>query len=43
MPSLPARNLLFLNDPARRGHLINATRTHLPEADDQRRVSRLWI
>lgn len=31
----PARNLLFLNDPQRPGHFIDATRTHLPAADDQ--------
>ena len=30
-----ARNLLFLNDPQRPGHFIDATRTHLPDADDQ--------
>lgn len=31
----PARNLLFLNDPQRPGHFIDATRTHLPDVDDQ--------
>ncbi|QEI09496.1 VCBS repeat-containing protein [Pigmentiphaga aceris] len=34
-PILPARNLLFLNDPARPGHFINATNTHLPHSNDQ--------
>ncbi|MFD2238270.1 FG-GAP repeat domain-containing protein [Aureimonas populi] len=33
--TVPARNLLFLNDPERPGHFIDATQTHLPEADDQ--------
>jgi len=32
---IPARNLLFLNDPKRPGYFINATRTHLPETNDQ--------
>lgn len=31
----PARNLLFLNDPARAGTFIDATQTHLPAGDDQ--------
>ncbi|GFM53970.1 hypothetical protein PSCICF_01480 [Pseudomonas cichorii] len=31
----PARNLLFLNDPKRPGHFINATQTHLPKTNDQ--------
>jgi hypothetical protein len=33
-PTVPARNLLFLNDPARPGHFIDASDT-LPGADDQ--------
>lgn len=32
---IPARNLLFLNDPKRPGHFINATDTHLPKTNDQ--------
>lgn len=32
---VPARNLLFLNDPKRPGHFINATQTHLPKTNDQ--------
>ncbi len=32
---VPARNLLFLNDPKRPGHFIDATRTHLPDTNDQ--------
>ncbi|MBI6854006.1 VCBS repeat-containing protein [Pseudomonas cichorii] len=32
---VPARNLLFLNDPTRPGHFINATQTHLPKTNDQ--------
>ncbi|MFS0828095.1 FG-GAP repeat domain-containing protein [Pseudomonas phoenicis] len=32
---IPARNLLFLNDPKRPGHFINATETHLPKTNDQ--------
>lgn len=32
---VPARNLLFLNDPARPGHFIDATDTHLPNTNDQ--------
>ncbi|WP_122315271.1 VCBS repeat-containing protein [Pseudomonas cichorii] len=32
---VPARNLLFLNDPKRPGHFIDATQTHLPQTDDQ--------
>ncbi len=31
----PARNLLFLNDPKRPGHFIDASATHLPAGDDQ--------
>lgn len=34
-PIVPARNLLFFNDPQRPGHFIDATHTHLPEANDQ--------
>lgn len=34
-PLIPARNLLFLNDPDRPGHFIDATNTHLPNTDDQ--------
>ncbi|MDQ2150150.1 VCBS repeat-containing protein [Alcaligenaceae bacterium C4P045] len=34
-PILPARNLLFLNDPAKPGHFSNATATHLPNTNDQ--------
>ncbi|MDO5625884.1 MAG: VCBS repeat-containing protein [Pseudomonadota bacterium] len=34
-PIVAARNLLFLGDPARPGHFINATRTHLPDTNDQ--------
>lgn len=33
--TVPARNLLFLNDPKRRGHFIDATESHLPKSDDQ--------
>ncbi|MBX8559681.1 VCBS repeat-containing protein [Pseudomonas cichorii] len=32
---IPARNLLFLNDPKRPGHFINATQSHLPKTNDQ--------
>jgi hypothetical protein len=32
---IPARNLLFLNDPTRPGHFIDATRSHLPHTNDQ--------
>lgn len=32
---IPARNLLFMNDPKRPGHFINATETHLPKTNDQ--------
>ncbi len=32
---VPARNLLFLNNPKRPGHFINATQTHLPKTNDQ--------
>ncbi|MBX8475246.1 VCBS repeat-containing protein [Pseudomonas cichorii] len=32
---VPARNLLFLNDPKRPGQFINATQTHLPKTNDQ--------
>jgi hypothetical protein len=35
MPIVPARNLLFLNDPRRAGYFIDATATHLPKTDDQ--------
>ena len=38
IPTAPierARNLLFLNDPARRGHFIDASATHLPGSNDQ--------
>lgn len=35
MTLAPARNLLFLNDPARPGHFRDASRTHLPKSDDQ--------
>jgi hypothetical protein len=34
-PVVPARNFLWLNDTARPGHFIDATATHLPNADDQ--------
>ncbi|WP_027351534.1 FG-GAP repeat domain-containing protein [Halotalea alkalilenta] len=34
-PILSARNLLFLNDPERPGHFIDATQTNLPLANDQ--------
>ena len=34
-PLVRARNLLFLNDPNRPGHFIDATATHLPQGDDQ--------
>lgn len=30
-----ASNLLFLNDPNRPGHFIDASQTHLPQGDDQ--------
>ena len=30
-----ARNLLFLNDAKRPGHFIDATKTHLPDTNDQ--------
>ncbi|MBD9367308.1 VCBS repeat-containing protein [Xanthomonas sp. XNM01] len=30
----PARNLLWLNDPQRPGHFIDASDTHLPRTDD---------
>jgi hypothetical protein len=33
--SLPARNFLWLNDPAHPGHFIDATKTNLPDTDDQ--------
>lgn len=32
--SEPARNTLLLNDPARPGHFIDASATHLPRTDD---------
>lgn len=32
---IPASNLLFLNDPKRPGHFIHATKTHLPDSNDQ--------
>ncbi|KRE12020.1 hypothetical protein ASE63_20080 [Bosea sp. Root381] len=35
MKLYPARNLLFLNDPKRPGHFIDASKTHLPQTDDQ--------
>jgi hypothetical protein len=35
MKLYPARNLLFLNDRGRPGHFIDASRTHLPQSDDQ--------
>lgn len=34
-PVRPARNLLFLNDPRRPGHFIDASRSHLPQGNDQ--------
>lgn len=34
-PILPARNLLFLNNPKKPGTFINATETHLPATNDQ--------
>ena len=34
-PIVPARNLLFLNDPSNPGHFIDATATHLPNTNDQ--------
>jgi len=34
-PLIRARNFLWLNDPARPGHFIDATTTHLPHTDDQ--------
>lgn len=34
-PIVPAKNLLFLNDPQRPGHFIDASATHLPPGDDQ--------
>lgn len=34
-PTVRARNLLFLNDPSNPGHFIDATRTNLPDTDDQ--------
>ncbi|MEW7847933.1 VCBS repeat-containing protein [Massilia aurea] len=34
-PIVRAKNLLFLNDPARPGHFIDASRTHLPDTNDQ--------
>lgn len=34
-PVRPAHNLLFLNDPRRPGHFIDASRTHLPHGNDQ--------
>ncbi len=33
-PYLSGQNLLWLNDPARPGHFIDATTTHLPAVDD---------
>jgi len=35
MKLYPARNLLFINDPKRPGHFIDASATHLPATDDQ--------
>jgi len=32
---VPAKNLLFLGDPQRPGHFIDASATHLPQANDQ--------
>ncbi|MFB4390425.1 MULTISPECIES: FG-GAP repeat domain-containing protein [unclassified Pseudomonas] len=32
---IPARNLLFLNDPKQPGHFVDATRSHLPDTNDQ--------
>lgn len=32
---VPARNRLFLNDRRRPGHFVDASRTHLPQTDDQ--------
>lgn len=34
-PARRSRNLLFLGDPKRPGHFIDATRSHLPDTDDQ--------
>ena len=31
----PAKNLLFLGDPKRPGHFLDASATHLPQANDQ--------
>ncbi|MDZ4702200.1 MAG: VCBS repeat-containing protein [Rhodothermales bacterium] len=35
MKLYPAHNLLFLNNPDRPGHFIDASGTHLPQSDDQ--------
>ncbi|WP_208280407.1 FG-GAP-like repeat-containing protein [Massilia oculi] len=32
---VPAKNLLFLGDPKRPGHFVDASATHLPQANDQ--------
>jgi hypothetical protein len=35
VPARASRSLLFLNDPERPGHFIDASATHLPQADAQ--------